>query len=76
MVLPRAAACGPGGAREIIFAGRTEPPLGELILLTLTGAVTYLGALFVLGRTVIGEGAEVAGWIFRRHGLDRTLRRS
>jgi O-antigen/teichoic acid export membrane protein len=62
--------------REVVFAGRTEPPLVELILLTLTGAVTYLGALFVLGRTVIGEGAEVAGWIFRRHGLDRTLRRS
>jgi hypothetical protein len=30
----------------------------------------------VVGRAVIGEGAEVAGWIFRRHGLDRTLHRS
>jgi len=62
--------------REIVFAGPTESPLIELILLSLTGAVTYVGVLFVLGRTVIREGAEVAGWIFRRHGLDRTPRRS
>jgi O-antigen/teichoic acid export membrane protein len=56
--------------REITLAGRTEPPLVELILLSVTGAVTYLGALFALGRTVIGEGAEVVGWILRRHGVD------
>jgi PST family polysaccharide transporter len=56
--------------REIIFAGRTEPPLVELTLLTVTGAVTYLGALFALGRTVIGEGAEVLGWMLRRHHVD------
>jgi hypothetical protein len=60
--------------REIIFAGRTEPPLVELTLLTVTGAVIYLGTLFTLRRTVIGEGAEVLGWMLRRHGLDRTLR--
>src|SRR6516225_1407835 len=51
--------------REITFAGRTEPPLIELILLSVTGAVTYLGALFALGRTVIGEGVEVVSWILR-----------
>jgi hypothetical protein len=45
--------------REIIFAGRTEPPLVELVLLTVAGAVIYLGPLFTLQRTVIGEGAEV-----------------
>jgi O-antigen/teichoic acid export membrane protein len=55
--------------REIILA-RTEPPLVVLILLSVTGAATYLGALFALGRTVIGEGAEVVGWILRRHGVD------
>jgi len=60
--------------REIFFAGRTEPPLVELTLLTVTGAVAYLGALFGLGRTVIGEGAEILGWMLRRHGPDRTLR--
>jgi teichuronic acid exporter len=56
--------------REIIFAGRTEPPLVELTLLTVTGVVTYFGALFVFGRTVISEGVEVLGWILRRHGVD------
>jgi hypothetical protein len=60
--------------REIFFAGRSEPPLVELTLLTVTGAVAYLGALFGLGRTVIGEGAEILGWMLRRHGADRTLR--
>ncbi|HKM68891.1 MAG TPA: lipopolysaccharide biosynthesis protein [Stellaceae bacterium] len=53
--------------RDITFA---RSPLVELILLSVTGAVTYLGALFALGRTVIGEGAEIVGWILRRHGLD------
>jgi hypothetical protein len=45
--------------REITFAGQTESPLIELILLSVTGAMTYLSALFGLGRTVIGEGVEV-----------------
>ena len=45
--------------REIAFAGPTKSPLIELILLSLTGVATYLGALFVVGRTVINEGAEV-----------------
>jgi PST family polysaccharide transporter len=56
--------------REIAFVGRTEPPLVELILLSVSGAVTYFGALFALGRTVIGEGAEVIGWMLRRHHVD------
>jgi O-antigen/teichoic acid export membrane protein len=56
--------------RETAFEGRTGPPLIELILLAVTGVVTYLAALFVLGRTVIGEGAEVVGWMLRRHPVD------
>jgi teichuronic acid exporter len=52
------------------FAERPEPPLVELILLSVSGAVTYLGALLAVGRTVIGEGAEVVGWILRRHSVD------
>jgi teichuronic acid exporter len=56
--------------REITFAGRPEPPLVELILLSVSGAVTYLGALFAVGRTVTAEGAEVVGWILRRRRLD------
>src|SRR5271165_5150266 len=55
--------------REITFAEHTESPLIELILLSVTGAATYLGALFALGRTVIGEGIEVVSWILRR-GVD------
>jgi O-antigen/teichoic acid export membrane protein len=57
--------------REIAFSGRTEPSLFELILSAVFGAVTYLGALFAFGRTLIGEGTEVVGWMLRRrHGLD------
>jgi O-antigen/teichoic acid export membrane protein len=54
--------------RVIIFAGRIESPLVELILLSITGAVIYLGALFALRRTVVNEGVEVLGWMIRRHG--------
>jgi len=53
--------------REITFAGPSESPLVELILLSASGAVTYLGALFVVGRTVIAEGAEIVGWILFRN---------
>jgi O-antigen/teichoic acid export membrane protein len=56
--------------REITFAGRPESPLVELILLSASGAVTYVGALFAVGRTVTVEGAEIIGWIFRRHRVD------
>jgi O-antigen/teichoic acid export membrane protein len=56
--------------RGTAFAGRTEFPLIELILLSATGVVVYLGALFAVGRTVISEIAEVVGWILRRHGDD------
>jgi hypothetical protein len=56
--------------REITFPGPSESPLVELILLSASGAVTYLGALLVVGRTVIAEGAEIVGWIFRRHRVD------
>jgi len=48
-----------------------EPPLVELILLSVSGAVTYLGVLLAVGRTVVGEGAEVIGWIIlRRRSID------
>jgi hypothetical protein len=54
--------------REITF-GMLPVPL-KLILLPVGGALTYLGALFILGRTVIGEIAEVIGWVLRRRGDD------
>jgi O-antigen/teichoic acid export membrane protein len=56
--------------REVTLTGQPEPPLVELILLSMCGAVAYVGALFAVGRTVIGEGAEVVGWILRRHSVD------
>jgi len=57
--------------REIAFAGPPERPFVELILLSATGAMTYLGALFVVGKTMIVEGAEVVGWIFFRNHQKR-----
>ncbi len=57
--------------RQIVFFGpRPEFPLLELIVLSLSGAATYLGVLFVVGRTVTGEVAEVIGWILRRNDVD------
>ncbi len=56
--------------QEMVPAGLHDFPLIELILFSLTGIVSYLGALFVLGRTVVSECAEVVGWMLRRHRLD------
>ena len=56
--------------RGSTFGGPTESPLIGLILISISGAATYLGTLFALGRTVIGEGVEVVGWIFRRPRAD------
>lgn len=55
--------------RQINF-GRPEPPIVGLLLLSASGAATYAAVLFTVGRSVIGEGAEVVGWILRRHGVD------
>src|SRR5262249_23736995 len=52
--------------KEIPLPGWLESPLVELMLLSVSGAVIYLGALFAFGRTVIVEGAEVLGWILFR----------
>jgi O-antigen/teichoic acid export membrane protein len=56
--------------REFTFAERFDPPLVELIILSMSGAVTYLGVLFAVGRTVISEGAEIVGWILHRPSID------
>jgi O-antigen/teichoic acid export membrane protein len=53
--------------REFAFAGQTESSLVGLIVLSVSGATTYVIALLAIGSPVIGEGAEVAGWILRRH---------
>jgi O-antigen/teichoic acid export membrane protein len=56
--------------REIPFLGWPESPLVELMLLSMSGALTYLGALFACGRTVIVESAEVISWILHRQRVD------
>jgi PST family polysaccharide transporter len=56
--------------REFAFAGPMGAPLVGLILLSASGAATYFTVLLAMGSPVIGEGAEVAGWILRRRGAD------
>ena len=52
--------------REFALAGRSDPPLLRLLFLSAGGAIAYGAALFAIGSPVIGEGAEVLGWILRR----------
>jgi O-antigen/teichoic acid export membrane protein len=56
--------------REFALAAVPEPPLVELVLLSVSGAATYAAVLFTVGRSVIDEGAEVVGWILRRQTAD------
>ena len=56
--------------RKFALAAGSEPPLVELILLSVSGAATYAAVLFAVGRSVIGEGAEIVGWILRRQAAD------
>ena len=56
--------------RNIALAAESQP-LIELILVSVIGATTYIAMLFAVGRSVIGEGVEVVGWVLRRHhGLE------
>ena len=56
--------------RELALVGQPEPTWASLVLLSMSGAVAYGTALLAFGRSVIGEGAEVARWILRRRGAD------
>jgi teichuronic acid exporter len=56
--------------RTFALAAGSVPRLSELILLSASGAATYAAVLFAVGRSVIGEGAEVVGWILRRQTTD------
>jgi hypothetical protein len=56
--------------REFALGAVPEPPLVELVLLSVSGAATYAAALFTVGRSVIGEGTQVVGWILRRQAAD------
>ena len=48
-----------------------EPAWIALVLLPATGAITYGTVLLAIGSPVIGEGAEVVGWVLRRPAADR-----
>jgi len=56
--------------RELAFAGRPEPTWDKLLVLSASGAAAYVAALLAIGSPVIGEGAEMIGWILRRHIAD------
>jgi O-antigen/teichoic acid export membrane protein len=56
--------------REFAFAGLTDTPLIGLLLLSVSGAATYFTALLAMSSPVIGEGAEIAGWILRPRRAD------
>ena len=53
-------------AREFALAGQSESPWPNLIVLSVIGAITYGAALLAIGSPVIGEGAEVVGWVLKR----------
>jgi len=59
--------------REFAFAGRTETPLIALLLLSASSAAAYLTVLLAMGSPVIGESAEIAGWILHRRSADNSL---
>jgi hypothetical protein len=44
-----------------------DSPFVRLVLLSISGAVTYCGVLFSIGSQTIREDIEIAGWILRRH---------
>jgi len=44
-----------------------DSPFVRLVLLSISGAVTYCGVLFAIGSPTIRKGIEVAGWILRRY---------
>ena len=56
--------------KEFALAGRPETQIVDLVVLSLSGAVTYGVVLFSLGGPVIREGADVVGWIIRGHSAD------
>jgi O-antigen/teichoic acid export membrane protein len=54
-------------SRGFGLAEFVELPVIRLGLLSLAGAVTYGAVLFVIGSPVLGEGAEVVGWMLQRY---------
>jgi O-antigen/teichoic acid export membrane protein len=59
--------------RQVASVERPDAPLVRLLILSATGAIAYGAALLAFGSPVIGDGAEVAGWILRRRRADTAL---
>ena len=55
--------------RELVMAGRLEPPLVRLVLSSVIGVTTYCTTLLMIGGPIISEGAQVVRWMVRR-GID------
>jgi PST family polysaccharide transporter len=56
--------------RQFALPVGAEPAWIGLIVLSTTGAITYVGVLLAVGSQLIGEGAEVVGWILRGRSAD------
>lgn len=53
-------------ARQLVWVQEITSPMAALILFCAIGMAAYGAALFAIGGPVIGDGAEVLGWILRR----------
>jgi O-antigen/teichoic acid export membrane protein len=51
--------------RVFVFADLPRSAISKLILLSLSGALTYVLVLLILGRGVVADGLQVVGWIRR-----------
>jgi hypothetical protein len=54
---------------DFAAAGRLEPPLLRLVVLSVIGATTYCTTLLTIGSPVISEAAQVISWIVRRDAV-------
>jgi O-antigen/teichoic acid export membrane protein len=52
--------------RNLVLTGQSDQPIVDIIVLSVSGALTYAASLFSLGSPVVGEMIEIAGWILRR----------
>jgi len=55
---------------ELVAATPLDAPSIRLVLLSAVGAVSYGAVLFLIGSPVVGESAEVVGWILRRRSVN------
>jgi hypothetical protein len=56
--------------RQFALSVAAEPAWIVLIVMSMSGAIAYCTVLLAIGSPVIGEGAEVVGWILRGRSAD------